>query len=324
MRQILRGRVHAPVLLAALALVAPRPGTASEAESHQPAADPPAVAAPATPETAPGGEPPPAPLAPSDDPSEDPLFGDSPDVEVIEPDVDPWEPFNRAVFSVNRQLNRFVFFPIADGYQFVMPEPGQDAIHRAFLNINSTAVLANDLLQLRFKRAGVTGLRFVLNTTIGFVGLLDAAKHWGLERHHADFGQTLALMGVGSGPYLVMPILGPTTVRDGVGTIVDRAFMPLTYVLGPISPTTQLISNIVMGTGMGFTTLEENEDDLRELEKASVDFYAALRSAYLQQRHAQIWGSTPAAERPPPPVQEAGAARAHVVPPPLTAYASAY
>lgn len=213
----------------------------------------------------------------------DPFFEDEFEFDV--PEIyDPFEPTNRVVLMFNRGVDTVVLDPLTRGYRFVVPEPARDAIRRVFQNLNSPSILVNQVLQLRFRDAGETFGRFVLNSSIGWGGLFDVALEAGWERQEADFGQTLALVGVGPGPYLVLPILGPNTVRDGVGDIVDRAMQPLTYLIGPTP-------SLVIGTGSGFTTRAAKAEALNALKESSVDYYAALRSAYLQNRAAQIWGS---------------------------------
>ncbi len=194
---------------------------------------------------------------------------------------DPFENANRALLSFNRELGRYVFDPMVRGYRFAVPEPARQGIHRAFANLRAPSTFVNDLLQLRFKDAAQTLGRFVLNTTLGMVGFFDVGIEAGWEHHEADFGQTLGRFGVGSGPYLVLPILGPNTFRDGFGEVVDLFFQPLTYLMGPVQ-------NIVLGASSGFATLDARNAALKALEESSVDFYAALRSAYLQNRAAQI------------------------------------
>jgi phospholipid-binding lipoprotein MlaA len=194
---------------------------------------------------------------------------------------DPFEDTNRAVLTFNRGLSRHVFDPMIRGYRFVVPEPARRGVRRAFTNFKTPSTLVNDLLQLRFKDAAQTFGRFVLNTTIGFGGIFDVAIEAGWEHHESDFGQTLGRLGVGTGPYLVVPIMGPNTVRDGFGGVVDLFFQPLTYLVGPIE-------SIVLGVSSGFTTLDARGHALKSLEESSVDFYSALRSAYLQSRAAHI------------------------------------
>jgi len=129
-----------------------------------------------------------------------------------------------------------------------------------------------------------------VNTTVGLIGFFDVAQRWGLERHGSDFGQTLALAGTPSGAYLILPVLGPATVRDGIGTVVDGFFQPTYYVLGPanliIGPTEILLYS---GTS-GLSTRERHFAELKDLEGSSIDFYAAMKSAYYQNRSGEIWG----------------------------------
>ena len=165
--------------------------------------------------------------------------------------------------------------------RFVVPEVARRGLRRMFVNFNSPSTLVNDLLQFRFADAGQILGRFLLNTSLGIGGIFDVGVEAGWEHHDSDFGQTLARMGVGSGPYLMIPELGPNTVRDGFGNIVDVFLQPLTYLIGPTP-------NLWIGTGSGFTRFEENGRALRALEESSVDYYAALRSAYLQARAAHV------------------------------------
>jgi phospholipid-binding lipoprotein MlaA len=202
---------------------------------------------------------------------------------------DPIEPLNRLTFRLNLHVDRWVIDPITRAYRFVVPSPARRSIRRAFANLNSPSIFANDALQLRPVDAGVTAARFAINTTVGVVGLFDVADRMGLEGHHADFGQTLALAGVPSGPYLMLPVIGPTTARDGVGALVDFLFEPTTYIL---TPGAQLVFVSIRGTGSGLSTWETQSDALHALQASSIDFYAALRNAYWQNRVAEI-------ERPP-------------------------
>jgi phospholipid-binding lipoprotein MlaA len=223
----------------------------------------------------------------------DPLFDDDFEAELeLESEMtssDPFENANRRIFGFNQGVHTWVFDPIMHGYRFVVPRVARKGLRRVFLNLNSPKVLVNDLLQLRFKDAAQTVGRFVLNSTLGVGGLLDPGEAAGWTRHDADFGETLAKMGVASGPYIVIPVFGPSTVRDGIGSIVDLAFQPLTYILGP----GQLLVQLYIGGGIGLTTFDANLDKLDALEGSSVDFYAAMRSAYLQHRRAAIEGLDP-------------------------------
>jgi phospholipid-binding lipoprotein MlaA len=200
--------------------------------------------------------------------------------EEAEPN-DPFERTNRALLNFNRGLSRHVFDPMIRGYRFVVPRPARRAVHRIFRNFKAPATLVNDLLQIRFKDAAQTLGRFVLNTTIGYGGIFDVAIEADWEHHESDFGQTLGRYGVGAGPFLMLPLLGPSTIRDGLGGVVDMFFQPLTYLLGPAP-------NLVIGASSGFATLDAHDAALKALEESSVDFYAALRSAFLQSRAAHI------------------------------------
>jgi phospholipid-binding lipoprotein MlaA len=194
---------------------------------------------------------------------------------------DPFEKMNRVLFKFNRSIHKFVLSPITKSYRFVVPELARRGVRRVLINLNSPSILVNDMLQLRFRDAGETLGRFVLNSTVGFGGLFDVGVEAGWDAHSADFGQTLARIGVVSGPYLVVPILGPNTLRDGVGDMVDILFQPLTYLVGPSL-------NLFIGGGRGFVELETKASAMEALEGSSVDYYAALRSAYIQNRNAEV------------------------------------
>jgi phospholipid-binding lipoprotein MlaA len=242
----------------------------------------------------------------------DPLFDEDFDAELeFESDMersDPFENTNRKFFAFNEGVNKIIFDPITRGYRFVVPKPARKGIRRVFLNLNSPRIFVNDLLQLRFRDAAETLGRFALNSTLGVGGLFDPAIEAGWERHDSDFGQTLAKMGVASGPYLVIPIFGPSTVRDGVGSVVDLAFQPLAYILGP----SELLLQLYIGSGNGLTALDAAHDKVEALEGSSVDFYAAMRSAYLQNRRAVVGEvrplDDPALEEEFPPLDEPAAA----------------
>lgn len=231
----------------------------------------------------------PAPAPPADDlyHIDDDYYLDDDDEAADVGPSDPLEPANRAVFAFNRGMDTVVLDPLTRGYQWVVPESARHALFRAFRNLNSPATFANDVLQLRFKDAGKTLGRFILNTTLGAGGLFDAGIEMGWEHHESDFGQTLGSYGVGAGPYLVLPLLGPSTLRDGFGSLVDGLFQPLTYIIGP----GQLLTvSLPIGTGRGFTMRDKHYEQLKALEDSSIDFYAAMRSAYLQSRRAHVAG----------------------------------
>jgi phospholipid-binding lipoprotein MlaA len=261
-------------------------GSAGAAELRE--ASQPPVSAPAE-SFVPGGNPvaPPEgePAAGAATPEPDPLFDETggEDYEPPPPPIaDPLEPANRAFFVVNQRLDDWFWSPLTRAYRFVAPEPARRGIRRALRNLNTPIFFVNNVLQLRLRDAGETLGAFALNSTLGILGLLEPSKEAGWQAHPADFGQTLDLVGIGSGPYLVLPILGPTTVRDGVGSVVDHFFQPLNYVV-PIVPV-----QLVWGGGAGLSLREEASDQLDALEKSSVDFYAVLRSAYAQSREQEV------------------------------------
>jgi phospholipid-binding lipoprotein MlaA len=167
--------------------------------------------------------------------------------------------------------------PLARAYGFILPGPAKRAVLRVFANLNAPVIFVNDVLQFAPRRAGVTLSRFVVNTTVGIVGILDVATGWGLEGHHSDFGQTLGVAGVPTGPYLVLPIAGPSSARDAVGGVVDLAFRPQTYFLGPID----LL--IIQASG-GVATREAYIEELAKLRASSLDFYTTMRNIYFQRR----------------------------------------
>jgi len=225
--------------------------------------------------------------------STDPIFDDPVATPATAPVSDPLEPANRVVFSVNQQFDHWFFDPVTRAYAFLVPTPARQAVRHVLANLDAPAVFVNDLLQLEPVDAGVTALRFVVNSTVGVAGLWDPAKHIGLEEHVSDFGQTLALCGIPSGPYLIFPITGPTTVRDGTGYLVDLLLRPTTY-LFVLAPPAALVSVTGLSVGIdqgtvGIAARDEHAAELRALEASAMDYYAAMRSAYEQNRQAEIW-----------------------------------
>jgi len=216
----------------------------------------------------------------------DPLFDDLFDEEFEAGSFeypDPLESTNRKVFAFNRQVDKWLLDPVTKGYRFVLPRPVRAALSRMFVNLGSPKTIVNDFLQLEWKDMTVTTTRFVINTTIGIVGLFDVAAKMGLPGHESDFGQTLALAGTPSGSYLIFPLLGPSNVRDGTGSVIDLFFNPFVYFIGPI--------NILIYSGSsGLTERDRYFLELKALQDSSIDFYAALRSGYYQRRVGRIWG----------------------------------
>lgn len=190
---------------------------------------------------------------------------------------DPLEPTNRAIFEFNQALDRALLKPAAQGYRAMIPEWGRDRVDDFLDNLNAPVVFLNDVLQGEFTRAGETLGRFVFNSSFGVLGIMDVAEHAGLPGHEEDFGQTLAVWGIPEGPYLMLPLFGPSSPRDGVGKGVDMLADPW----GWYFPTWANVSRAVVG---GIGTREEYLDILDEVERSSLDYYASIRSMYRQNR----------------------------------------
>lgn len=213
----------------------------------------------------------------------DPLFDDDFDLDATSGDSDPLEEANRVVLSFNQGVDKYFLGPIASFFGYVTPGPVKQGLRNFFDNLNSPVVIINDALQLEWKDAIVATAGFVVNTTVGIGGLFEPAEHIGLPRHVSDFGQTLALARMPSGPYLMIPVAGPSTARGTVGSVVDLMMRPTSWFW--FFPVSTLFST----GGEGVVRLEEHQGEIEELERSAVDFYAVLRSAYRQTREDQIW-----------------------------------
>ena len=202
--------------------------------------------------------------------------------EVAE-DYDPWQRFNEPMFTFNHAvLDRYVVKPAATGWNKVLPDVAQRGIGRAFDNLAMPRRLVNNLLQLRPLEAGEELARFLVNTTVGVVGLIDVAKmalH--LEKSDADMGQTLGVYGVGPGPYLVLPFLHPLTVRDGIGRGIDGALDPFGYLI-------PFAAGTVMGVVNAVNERSLNLKLFGDVEESVFDLYSAVRNGYLQRRQSSI------------------------------------
>jgi phospholipid-binding lipoprotein MlaA len=204
---------------------------------------------------------------------------------------DPIEPLNRGVYFVNEGLDTLVVRPATELYRIALPPEVRTGVRNVLGNLRTPVILANDLLQGEGARAQVTASRFVVNSTAGVLGLFDVAKNWGLPAHTEDFGQTLAVWGVGPGPYLYLPVLGPSNPRDAAGFAAGIAADPLTWVGG---------ANAAGYARTGLTVLDTREsliEPLDQVRATSLDPYATIRSAYRQRRAAEIGnrGEAPAA-----------------------------
>jgi phospholipid-binding lipoprotein MlaA len=196
---------------------------------------------------------------------------------------DPWEGFNETMFDFNLRLDRYALKPAANVYRHVMPEPFQVLISNGFDNIRWVPRFVNSVLQGKFGGAGREVARFIINSTAGVGGLFDPAKdYWGIRASKEDFGQTLGVWGMGPGPYLVLPLLPPMTVRDGVGMGVDGAMDPLSYFL-PF-----FWDRIGMKLGDTLNERALNYELFQGVEETTIDLYSSVRHFYLQRRERQI------------------------------------
>jgi phospholipid-binding lipoprotein MlaA len=197
---------------------------------------------------------------------------------------DPAEPVNRAIFDANHAVDRNVLRPVAEAYQDWVPKWARTGVHNFSANLKQPATVANDLLQGNASYAWTATKRFAINTTVGGAGVVDVAAERGLAPHTSDFGQTLAVWGVDEGPFIELPVLGPSNLRDAFGTLVGFALDPLTAIGSPIASALSYA-----GSGAGMVDARSNHlQDLDALERSSLDYYATLRSAYRQAREAKI------------------------------------
>jgi phospholipid-binding lipoprotein MlaA len=203
---------------------------------------------------------------------------------------DPLEPVNRGIYTFNDAVDTTVLRPAAELYRGLVPRLVRNGVHNVFANINDVIIALNNLLQAKFVNAVSDTGRIVVNTTVGLLGVFDVATELGLEKHDEDFGQTLGYWGLGDGPYLVLPILGPSSLRDSVGVFVDFKTDPLTY----IDPTRD--RNIVWGV-RAVNRRSELLDASKILETAALDPYQFVRDAYLQRRRSLVYDGNPPKEQ---------------------------
>ena len=193
---------------------------------------------------------------------------------------DPLEGFNRAMFGFNEGVDNAVLRPVASGYKAVVPEPARDCVGNVFSNINDIFVSVNSLLQGKVGDAVSDACRVVINTTVGLLGCFDVASKAGLEKHNRDFGQTFGKWGIASGPYLVLPFLGPSSFRDGVGTMIYAYLDP---VWADHVPTRNVAFSL-----RTVNRRSELLDASNVLEEAALDKYSFVRDAYLQRRRGMV------------------------------------
>jgi phospholipid-binding lipoprotein MlaA len=220
-------------------------------------------------------------VAPSPSSASEEEFDEAYSAELDVGLADPWQRFNRRMFGLNQGIDRWLLNPIARGYGWITPDPLERAIRNAFDNLDEPAIALNDLFQREWRRAGRALGRFLLNSSAGLAGLADPARRVGLARQDADFGQTLGKAGVASGPYLFLPVLGPTYPRDLLGYAVDSALHAESWVL-------PLRGELPMQAIDVISLKERYREELAELERGSIDYYAALRAGYAAQRGALL------------------------------------
>jgi len=214
------------------------------------------------------------------------------------PVKDCFESLNRATFALNQGLDKVIFKPVAEGYRN-LPSPVRNGTSNAINNLSVLITVPNNILQGEFKNAGINTGRFVVNTTVGVLGIFDVAEKMGFSEYEKeDYGQTLGKWGVGAGCYVVLPVLGPSTIRDTAGSFInvlggDPYYNASThgnneYLSNEVFMTTKVIS------GVDFRA--KNLESIDNLEKNSMDFYASVRSLYLQDRQQKIKNSNPTIE----------------------------
>ena len=191
---------------------------------------------------------------------------------------DPWEGFNRVVFKFNDTLDTYALKPIAQGYQFIIPQFLEDGIHNMYRNVGDVRNLANNVLQVKPHAAGVDTARLLMNTIIGVGGFFDVGTKMGLQRNDEDFGQTLGYWGLSSGPYLVLPLLGPSTVRDALGIYPDSYAEPYRY-MHDVS---------ARNTVAGMKIIDARANLLSAEKLITGDKYIFIRNAYLQSREFKV------------------------------------
>lgn len=199
-------------------------------------------------------------------------------VVASEENLDPWQGFNRAMFSFNDTLDAYALKPVAKGYKAVMPDVAEQGVSNFFDNLSDIGTMINNLLQGKFEAAGQDFARVSFNSTIGLAGFIDVATSMGIEKHDEDFGQTLGYWGVGSGPYLVLPFFGPSTVRDGIGLVPDTL----------VDPVYHLDDNGARNAVYAVRVISDRAELLKSEELIAGDKYTFIRDAYLQKREFAI------------------------------------
>jgi phospholipid-binding lipoprotein MlaA len=210
---------------------------------------------------------------------------------------DPIEPINRTIFDVNDFLDRLLIRPLAELYRNTVPPPIRDRIAGITNNMKEPVIFANNLLQGEFGKATTTFERFGTNTFLGGAGMFDVATDWGMPQQTGDFGQTLNVWGIHEGPYLVLPLFGPSNFRDAIGLGVDSVMSPWGYLAYDGGTGTGNRFEIASISADGLTRREQSIEAMDALKSGSLDFYAQMRSVYRQYRAKQL-GDQPTNDMP--------------------------
>ena len=201
-----------------------------------------------------------------------------------------WESFNKASFALNQGLDKIIFKPVASVYR-VLPTPIKSGVSNSLDNLSNVVTIPNNILQGEFSKAGINTGRFVINTTVGILGLIDVATLIGFEEYEKeDYGQSLAVHGAGPGCYIVLPVLGPSTARDTVASLANFFGGDAWYNV-TVRNETQHFSDFDYYASKGTAGVDfraKNYDSIENLEKNSLDFYASVKSLYLQDRQQKI------------------------------------
>ncbi len=203
---------------------------------------------------------------------------------------DCFEKVNRGIFAFNQVLDKVIFKPLAKGYR-VFPQPIRSCTSNALSNLGNVVTIPNNVLQGQFKDAGLNSARFVINSTLGIAGIFDVASYYGLKkRDKEDYGQTLGVWGAGPGCYFVLPVLGPTTVRDSIGSVVNIIGGDAWYNVTVVNDTQYFSEADYYASRLlsGIDFRAKNLESFESLENSSVDLYASVRSLYLQDRYIKV------------------------------------
>lgn len=204
---------------------------------------------------------------------------------------DPFEGFNRSIYTFNETVDGVLLKPVAIGYNAAMPDFANKGVTNFFSNIDDVVVMLNDIFQFKFAEAGRDAGRIGINSTLGVLGFIDVASMWDIPKRDEDFGQTLGYWGLNTGPYLVLPLLGPSDIRDASGRVVDSFIDPVTY-----------IRHIDSRNGLIILEAVDTRADLlsasKVFEEAALDPYLFMRDAYLQRRESQVYDGSPPLDDP--------------------------